>query len=224
MSFIVAIDGPAGSGKGTVASGLAKKYKLHNIDTGAMYRCIALETINNNVNVDEIEKIIELLPSIKIELMEEKGKQIFLLNGKDVSEEIRTIKVTKIVSQISAIKEVRQKLLDLQRQFAKSNDIIMEGRDITTVIFPNADVKIYLDADLEIRAKRRYDQNKEKNIKSSYEEVLTDMQKRDENDKNKPYGALKIAEGAIVIDSTNMTKTQVIHNIGEIIKDRKSVV
>ncbi len=221
MAFIVALDGPAGSGKGTVTKILAQKLGLVNIDTGAMYRCLALEMLNKNINLNELEKIMELLNNMQIELKETKNKQIVLLNGQDVSEEIRTNRVTKIVSPVSSIKEVREKLVELQRNMAKSQDIIMEGRDITTVVFPNADVKIYLDADVEERAKRRYEQNTRKNIESTYEQVLADMKARDENDKNRQYGALKIAKDAIVIDSSKKNINQVVTEIEKIVKEKK---
>lgn len=221
MAFIVALDGPAGSGKGTVTKILAQKLGLVNIDTGAMYRCVALEMLNKNIKLDELDKIKELLNNIDISLKETKDKQIVLLNGQDVSSEIRTNRVTKIVSQVSSIKEIRDKLVELQRNMAKSQDIIMEGRDITTVVFPNADVKIYLDADVEERAKRRYEQNVKKNIESTYKQVLADMKARDENDKNKEYGALKIAKDAIVIDSSKKNINQVVSEIKNIVNKKK---
>lgn len=220
MAFIVAIDGTAGSGKGTVAETLAKKFKLTSIDTGAMYRCVALETINKKIAIDDKEKIIELVSNIKIELQKEK----VYLDGQDVSEKIRTTEVTKIVSQISAIKEVREKLVEMQRKIASGKDVIMEGRDITTVVFPNADIKIYMDADVEIRAKRRYEQNVKKGINTPLEEVLDDMKKRDENDKNKECGALKITDGAIIIDTTNLSKNDVVNKISKIIKEKKKAI
>ena len=224
MSFIVAIDGPAGSGKGTITNILANDLKLNNIDTGAMYRCVALEVLNKKIDLNDIEKIKEILKTINIELKQTKNTQIVLLNGEDVSDKIRSNEVTSIVSIVSAIYEVRQKLTDLQRKMGKIQDTIMEGRDITTVVFPNADVKIYLDADVEERAKRRFKQNQEKNIECSYEEVLSEMKKRDENDKNKEFGALKIADDAIYIDATNMTINEVVAKIKKIIKDKKKEI
>ena len=224
MSFIVAIDGPAGSGKGTITKILANKLKLNNIDTGAMYRCVALEVLNKNINIEDIEKIKEILNTITIELQETRKKQIVLLNGEDVSDKIRSTEVTSIVSKVSAIYEVRQKLTEMQRKMGKTQNIIMEGRDITTVVFPNADVKIYLDARLEERAKRRFKQNKEKNIECTYEEVLRDMKKRDENDINKEFGALKKADDAIYIDATNMSINEVTSKIKKIIKDKQKEI
>lgn len=223
MGFIVAIDGPAGSGKGTVTKILAEKMNLNNIDTGAMYRCVTLAIIRNNIDLNDIEKINELLETIKIELIEEKDKQIVKLNGEDVSREIRENPVNKMVSTVSAIKEIRIKLVEMQREMAKTQDIIMEGRDITTVVFPNADLKIYLDADLEERARRRFEQNKSKNIECTYEEVLEDMRKRDENDKNKEMGALKIADDAIVIDSTHLKQKQLVKKLEKLIKKERKL-
>ena len=224
MAFIVAIDGPAGSGKGTITKILSNKLKLTNIDTGAMYRCVALEVLNRNINIEDIEKIKEILKTINIELQETSKKQIVLLNGEDVSDKIRSTEVTSIVSKVSAIYEVRQKLTEMQRKMGKTQDIIMEGRDITTVVFPKADVKIYLDAGLEERAKRRFKQNKEKNIECTYEEVFRDMKKRDENDRNKEFGALKISDEAIYIDATNMSINEVTSKIKNIIKDKQKEI
>ena len=141
MSFIVAIDGPAGTGKGTMASRLSKKYNLVNIDTGATYRCVTLEMMNQNIGMDEEEKIAEMLKSIQIELSTEKGKQKVFLNGQDVTDKIRSKEVSANVSPVSSIKQVRLAMGGLQRKMAQGKDVIMEGRDIGTVIFPNADVK-----------------------------------------------------------------------------------
>ena len=223
MGFIVAIDGPAGSGKGTVTSIIAKKMKLNCIDTGAMYRCVALACIKNNVDINDTEKIKEILDKVNIELIKEKGNLIVKLNGEDVSKEIRDNPVNRIVSQVSAVKEVREKLVELQRKMAETQDVIMEGRDITTVVYPNADVKIYLDADVEERAKRRYAQNQAKNIECTYEEVLEEMKKRDEDDMNKSFGALKKADDAILVDSTHLTQKQTIKEVEKIIKRAKKV-
>ena len=221
MSFIVAIDGPAGTGKGTVTKILSKKFKLVNIDTGATYRCVALDMIKKNIKIEELEKIKELLNNINIEFKLEEEKQKVFLNGEDVTEEIRSKEVSSIVSQVSSIKEVRFKMVELQRKMAEGKDVIMEGRDIGTYVFPNADVKIYLDADLEERAKRRFNQNREKGIEMSYVEVLENIKKRDENDKSKEIGALKVAKDAEVIDSTSISINQVVREISEIIKKKK---
>jgi cytidylate kinase len=221
MSFIVAIDGPAGTGKGTVTGILSKKFKLLNIDTGATYRCVTLDMINKNISIDDLDKIKELLKNIKIELKIENNIQKVYLNGEDVTEKIRSKEVTSLVSQVSSIKEVRLSMVNLQRKMAEGKDVIMEGRDIGTYVFPKADVKIYLDADVEERAKRRFAQNREKGINMSYVEILENIKKRDENDRKKEIGALKVAEDAEVIDSTTKSIKQVVREISSVIIEKK---
>lgn len=221
MSFVVAIDGPAGTGKGTITSLISKEMGLVNIDTGATYRCVALYTIKNNINLEEKEKIIESLPNIHIDMENEEGTQKVYLNNEDVTSQIRSKEVSKIVSQISSIKEVRFAMVEVQRNLAKGKDVIMEGRDITTYVFPNANIKIYLDADEEERAKRRYKEMQEKGIEMTYEEVLNNIQIRDKNDKEKEIGALKIAPDAIYIDTTNLTIEEVKQKVEEIIKEKE---
>ena len=221
MSFIVAIDGPAGTGKGTVTKILSKKFNLVNIDTGATYRCVTLDMLNKGVKLEELDKIKELLEKIDIEIKREKGEQKVFLNGEEVTEKIRSKEVTELVSQVSSIKEVRLKMVDLQRKMAEGKDVIMEGRDIGTYVFPAADVKIYLDADLEERAKRRFNQNREKGINISYVDILNNIKLRDENDKKKEIGALKVAHDAEVVDSTTMSINQVVREISAIIEKKK---
>ena len=154
MSFIVAIDGPAGSGKGTIAQIIANKLNFTNIDTGAMYRCVALYLLENNIELNNESEIINNLEKININI-DENEKKVYM-NDKDVTDKIRKPDVSKVVSQVSSVKEVRLKLIDLQRKMASGKNVVMEGRDITTVVFPNADIKIYLDARLDVRARRRY--------------------------------------------------------------------
>ena len=220
MSFIVAIDGPAGTGKGTITELISKKMGLINIDTGATYRCVALSMLKNNVKLDELERIKKILDEIKIEFKTVDNKKLVFLDGEDVSEEIRGKEVTSIVSPVSSIIEVRIKMVELQRRLAQGKNVIMEGRDIGTYVFPNAQVKIYLDASLEERAKRRYKQNLENNIQMTYEEVVKNITARDHNDKTKEMGALKQAEDAIYIDTTNLTIDEVEQKVEEIIKSR----
>lgn len=228
MSFIVGIDGPSGTGKGTVTKRLAKKYNLLNIDTGATYRCVTLEMLRKNIQLDDEEKIAKMLQDINIEMKNIDGNLHVFLDGEDVSEEIRGKEVSQNVSQVSSIKQIRLEMAKLQRKMAQGQDTIMEGRDICTVVFPTADIKIYLDADDGERAKRRYKQNQEKGIDMSYEEVLENIRKRDKIDKEKEYGALKVAPGAHVIDSTNMSIKQVEKEISKLIdkklKDKKKEV
>lgn len=220
MSFIVAIDGPAGSGKGTVTEIISKKLGLVNIGSGSAYRCVALETINKGIKVEETEKIINMLNEINIEFKLERGKDIVYLNGENVTTRIREKDVASIVSQVSAIKEVRFKLNEIFRKSAEGKNVVMEGRDIGTYVFPNANVKIYLDATPEERAKRRYKQNQELGIEMSYEEILENIKVRDKNDMEKEIGALKQAEDAIYIDSSNMTIEEVVNGITKIIEEK----
>jgi len=212
--MVVAIDGPCGSGKGTIASILAEKLNLVNIDTGATYRSLALKTLENNIDIKDEEKIIELSKNLNVEF---KDKKVFL-DGKDVSKKIREKEVTQIVSPISSIVEVRKNMVELQRKMANTNDVILEGRDITTVVFPNAEYKFYLDATLEERVNRRIKQNKEMNIDMSEEEIRKSISDRDYNDMHKPVGALKRTDEQIYIDSTNMTIDEVVEKMINIIK------
>ncbi|MBQ8534908.1 MAG: (d)CMP kinase [Bacilli bacterium] len=215
MGKVVAIDGPAGSGKGTVAKILADECNLTYIDTGAMYRAIAYSSLQNNIDITEVDKIVELAKNAKIEFID--GKTY--LNGKDISKEIRTMEVTRIVSPISSIVKLREILVDLQREMGKNaeNGVIMEGRDITTVVFPDADYKFYLDATLEERANRRYKENTLKGMKVSFEEIKENISKRDYNDMHKEVGSLTRTEDSIYIDSTNLT-------IDEVVKKMKDVI
>ena len=216
MSFIVAIDGPAGSGKGTVAKLISKDLGFVNIDTGATFRCVALAMIQNNIKKEEEDKIEEILKSIKIDM---KPNGTVLLNNEIVTDRIRENDVNGLVSPISVIKIVRDKLLEIQRKIAEGKNVVMEGRDIGTVVFPKADVKIYLDASPEERAKRRLKQNQEKGIESSYEEVLKNIIDRDKRDSSREIAPLKKAEDAILIDSTNLEINEVVTAIEKIIKN-----
>lgn len=220
MSFIVAIDGPAGSGKGTITELVSKKLGLVNIGTGSAYRCVALEAINRGVKVEENQKIIDILDDIDIEFGLENGEDIVYLNKQDVSKMLRGKEVSKIVSPISAIKEVRIKLNEIFRKCAEGKNVIMEGRDIGTCVFPNADVKIYLDATQEERANRRYKQNQELGVEMSYEEILENIKARDKNDMEREIGALKKADDAVYIDSSNMKIEEVVDKILEVINEK----
>ena len=219
--MIVAVDGQAGSGKGTVTKRIEKELGFLNLDTGATYRCVALQALRENVSLKDEEEIIKIANDIDIKINNTGDKDIILLNGEDVSKEIRTKEVTSIVSQVSAIIPVREKMVEVQRKLANGKNVIVEGRDIGTVVFPNADIKIYLDASEEIRAKRRYEENKQNGIDTTYEEVLENVKMRDYNDMHKKVGALKKADDAIVVDSTNLTIDEVVEKIKDIIKECK---
>ena len=174
--------------------------------------------LNKNIELSEEDKIIELLNNIKIELIKENGEQKVFLNGEDVTLEIRTKRVTDFVSPVSRLPIVRQNLLNLQRKMAEGKDVIMEGRDIGTTVFPNANVKIYLDASAEERARRRTKQNEENNLPSDYEEILKSIKSRDEQDRTREISPLKQADDAVYIDSSNMTIEEVVNKIIEIIE------
>ena len=216
-NMIIAIDGPAGSGKGTITKIIADRLGIVNIDTGAMYRCIALAFLRSNLSIEDKEGIIALTKKIKIEFGEN-GK--VFLDKEEVSGLIRTKEISTVVSPISSIVEVREEMVKLQRQLAEGCSIIMEGRDITTVVFPNADYKFYLDATLEERARRRFKQNQEAGIEMNYEEVLESIKKRDYNDMHKEVGSLTRTKDQIYIDSTNLTIEEVAQEILKHIKER----
>ena len=220
MAFIVAIDGPAGSGKGTITKIVGKKMNLINIDTGAMYRCVTLECLNNNIKSDEIEKISSILENIDIQLKKENGKELVFLNKKDVTEEIRSVEVSSNVANFAAIKCIRDKMTPIQREMGKTQNIIMEGRDIGTTVFPNADVKIYLDCSIEERARRRYKQNLEKGIDQTYEEVLKNIKETHKSETERELSPLVIADDAIYIDTTTLSIDEVVEKIVSIIKDK----
>lgn len=216
MSFVVAIDGPAGSGKGTVTKIIASKKNLQYIDTGAMYRCIALKMLEENVSLEDIEKIKKILDNIQIDL---EGSNVFL-NNRDVTKQIRTVEVSNFTSPVSAIGFVREKMVELQRALANGKDVIMEGRDIGTIVFPNADVKIYLDAKPEERARRRVEQNEKNGISSNYEQILKDIIERDTRDMTRENSPLKKADDAILVDTTCLTIEEVIDKIINIIENK----
>lgn len=205
MSFVVAIDGPAGSGKGAITEIISKELNLINISSGGAYRSVALLAIRNKLDIHQKKEILEVLKKSKIEFKNENGNDLIYLNGEDVTNRIREKDVASIVSQISSIKEIRFMLNDMFRDYAKNKNVVMEGRDIGTYVFPDADVKLYVDASEEIRAKRRLKQNEELGINMTYEEVLENIKIRDKNDKEKEIGALKQAEDAIYINSDGMT-------------------
>jgi len=211
--MVVGIDGPAGSGKGTIAKIISEKCNLVNIDTGATYRCVTLKMLRNNFTLDDKDKIIELSKNIDISF---KNGRVYLDN-EDVTEEIRSKEVTDLVSPLSSIVEVRENLVSLQRKMALSNNVIMEGRDITTVVFPNADVKIYLDASIDERASRRYKENLSKGINTTYSEVYDNIAKRDYNDMHKEVGSLVRTDDQIYIDTTNLTIDEVVSKVIDII-------
>lgn len=220
MSFVVAIDGPAGSGKGTITKLVAKDMNLVTVDTGAMYRCVALDCLNKNVSHEDLAGIDKVLENIEIEFKKDGENQLVFLNGKDVSKDIRTPRIDDVVAKYAAIKGIRDKMTPIQRKMGDNQNIIMEGRDIGTVVFPNADVKIFLECSLEERARRRYKQNLEKGINETYEEVLKSIIERHKLETEREIAPFVKAEDAIVVDSSELTIPEVVEKVEEIIKKK----
>lgn len=216
MSFIIAIDGPAGSGKGTITKSVADKIGFFRLDTGALYRCVTLEVIRNNIELSDVKSIVDIARNMKVRFVtNEKLNELdyVFLNDEDVTKAIRSNEVNNLISPVSTIRELREEMLGIQRKMAENKNTIMEGRDIGTVIFPNADLKIYLNADIEERARRRYKENIEKGIETNYEEVLQILKNRDKIDMEREVSPLKKADDAIEIDSTNLSIEEVVDEI-----------
>ena len=213
MNIAVAIDGPVGAGKSSIARQAAKKLDFIYVDTGAMYRGIGLYTVRKGVGTKDTGAVISLLPEIELDIKIIDGTQRVFLNGEDVSEDIRLPEISMAASDVSAIPEVRAFLLDLQRGFAKTNNVIMDGRDIGTVILPDAEVKIYLTADAEVRAKRRYLELQQKGIDQPYDEVLREMEDRDYRDSHRAVAPLKPAEDSVLLDTSELDLAQSIEAV-----------
>ena len=220
----IAIDGPSGAGKSTIAKAAAKELGFLYVDTGAMYRAIALFAYRNGITKENKLDVISLLPRLNIQLKYIDRLQHVFLNGEDVSEQIRQHHISMLTSEISSIPEVRSFLLDLQRDIAEKNNLIMDGRDIGTVILPNAQVKIFLTASEEARAMRRFLELKEKGENIEYDKVLEDVRNRDINDTQRAAAPLKMAEAAVFIDTTEKSLEQSIEAVTSIIKERISNV
>ena len=220
-TYSIAIDGPAGAGKSTIAKALAKELGYHYVDTGAIYRTVAyfLDLLGiSPKDVDGVERYIDEL-TINIEYDEE-GKQHMLMNGMDVSDEIRTQDISQKASLVSAHAVVREVLLDMQRDVAKKHNVIMDGRDIGTVVLPKANAKIFLTASAEVRAKRRTDELLAKGQKANFEQILKEIQQRDHQDMTRPIAPLKQAKDAILLDTSDMTVAEVIEAMKKIIGEK----
>jgi len=212
--MIIAIDGPAGAGKSTVARTIAHKLGFLYIDTGAMYRALTLKAIDERIGERDILRLVEMANNTSIELMNKPdGSLQVLLDGRDVTDIIRQTHITKLVSEIAKIKEVRQVMLELQRRLGMSRDSVLDGRDIGTVVFPDADKKFFIDAQFPERVKRRYNELKELGHDVSLEAVELDLRNRDTIDSNREVAPLKKAEDAIYIDTTNMTIEEAVNKV-----------
>ena len=213
MAFNVAIDGPAGAGKSTIAKAVAAKKGYIYVDTGAMYRAMALYFIRAKVSSDDEQSIADMVDDIRVSIKYQDGQQHVILNDEDVTGLIRTEEVGNMASATSVYGPVRTKLVALQQELAKTSDVIMDGRDIGTVVLPNANVKIFLTASVECRAKRRYDELVKKGEKADFDKIAKDIEERDYRDSHREISPLKQAEDAILVDSSDMTIDEVVNTI-----------
>lgn len=221
-TFKIAIDGPAGAGKSTIAKLAAKELGIVYVDTGAMYRAIGLAAIRKGVDPDkDIAAVEAMLPEVNVEIAHSEDGQRVFLNGEDVSTEIRLPEVSVAASDVSRIPAVRTKLLELQRGLAKKTDVIMDGRDIGTVVLPDAELKIFLTASVEDRAKRRFEELVAKGVECDFDEVKRDMQYRDKNDSEREIAPLKPAEDSVYVDTTGNSLEESVKIIMDIINERR---
>lgn len=210
MSYNIAIDGPAGAGKSTIAKQIAKEKQFIYVDTGAMYRAMALYFLRNGIRAEDTEQISEKCKEVDITIQYVDGEQVVFLNGENVNGLIRTEEVGNTTSAISVNPEVRKKLVELQQRLAKNADVVMDGRDIGTCVLPDADVKVYLTASSMVRAKRRYDELTAKGIACDFDQIEKDIIERDERDMNREISPLRQAEDAVLVDSSDMTIDEVV--------------
>ncbi len=220
-SMIVAVDGPSGAGKSTLCKALAEYFGYVYVDTGAMYRAIGLYVLESNADTNNAEEVKRLLPDIQIDLRYQGGAQHIYLQGKDVSEAIRKPEVSMAASNVSKHPVVRAFLLSLQRSLAEKGNVLMDGRDIGTVVLPNADVKIFLTADQTDRAQRRFEELVLKGENVTYEDVLHDIEKRDDQDMNRAAAPLKPAPDAVVVNTTGNTFEESLQELINLIEERR---
>ena len=221
MSYNIAIDGPAGAGKSTISKAVAKRLGFVYIDTGAMYRSIGLAAVRHGIDTTDAEGVESILKDVEVSISHtEEGQQIFL-NGENVSEEIRLPEISVAASNVAVIPAVRLKLVELQRSLAAKTDVIMDGRDIGTYVLPDAEIKIFLTASVDERAKRRLLELEEKGVATTFEEVKADMEYRDKNDSSRAFAPLKAAEDSIPFDNTAITLDEAIDKICEIVRGKQ---
>lgn len=219
----IAIDGPAGAGKSTIARKTAAELGFIYVDTGALYRTVGYAVHLHGYSTTNESQIKQVLPKIRVELRFIDGEQRVFLDGEDVSDQIRTPEVSMYASEVSAVRVVREYLFDLQRDIAKHNNVIMDGRDIGTVVLPNADLKIFLTATPEDRAKRRYDQFIQSGTVVDYDQLLAEIKQRDYNDSHREIAPLKQAEDAVLVDTTGNTLEESIGVLRELIRSKLSI-
>ena len=217
----IAIDGPSGAGKSTISRAAAKLFGFIYVDTGAIYRTIGLAAKLRGIDVSDNDTVISMLPELRIELRyNDSGEQCMLLDGADVSRDIRLPEVSMLASKVSAIPEVREYLVDMQRKMAELHDVIMDGRDIGTVILPNADLKIFLTAGAEDRARRRYEELLQKGVETTFESVLDELIKRDEQDTMRAAAPLKAADDAVILDTSGNTLEKSVSEVCRLISEK----
>ncbi|MFB6357010.1 MAG: (d)CMP kinase [bacterium] len=218
---VIAIDGPAGSGKSTVAKSIARTLDWDYIDTGAMYRCICLKAIRNNIGFDEEEKLVEELEETTMRMTFEDGELRVYMDGQDVSRDIRQNQVSKHVSEVAQLPKVRENLVEKQRDMGRRGGVVMDGRDIGTVVFPNARYKFFLDASLEIRARRRYNELREKGQEVEFESVVEEIKDRDETDRKRSESPMKPADDAIHVDTSDKSVEDVVDTLLDAVEEKR---
>ena len=216
--MIVAIDGPAASGKSTTAKMVAKKLEMTYLDTGAMYRAVTLALLRSNTDLDDYDSVCRVIDELELDIYDKGSKTIVKLDGEDISQAIRSLPVTENVSAVSAMKYIRQTMVEIQRNIGKKTNCVVEGRDIGTVVFPDAEFKIFMVADVNMRAERRFKDFYEMGENRSFQEVLADLKRRDEKDSTRAYSPLQKADEAIEIDTSMLSIDQQVEKIINLVK------
>jgi len=216
--MIVAIDGPAASGKSTTAKMVAKKLEMTYLDTGAMYRAVTLALLRSNTDLDDYDSVCQVVNELELDIYDKGSKTIVKLDGEDVSQAIRSMPVTENVSAVSSMKYIRQTMVEIQRNIGKKTNCVVEGRDIGTVVFPDAEFKIFMVADINMRAERRFKDFYEMGENRSFQEVLADLKRRDEKDSTRAYSPLQKADEAIEIDTSMLSIDQQVEKIINLVK------
>jgi len=220
--MIVAIDGPAASGKSTTAKMVAKKLKMTYLDTGAMYRAVTLALIRSNTDLDDYDSVCQIVDELELDIYDQGPKTVVRLDGEDVSQAIRSMQVTENASAVSAVKYVREAMVEIQRNIGKKTNCVVEGRDIGTVVFPDAEFKIFMVADVKIRAERRLKELHEMGENRSLQEVMTDLKRRDEKDSTRSYSPLQKADEAIEIDTSMLSIDQQVEKIINFVREKNN--
>jgi len=220
--MIITIDGPAASGKSTTAKMVAKKLKMTYLDTGAMYRAVTLALLRSNTDLDDYDSVCQVVDELELDIYDQGSKTVVRLDGEDVSQAIRSMQVTENVSAVSAVKYVREAMVEIQRNIGKKTNCVVEGRDIGTVVFPNAEFKIFMVADIKMRAERRLKELHEMGENRSLQEVLADLKRRDEKDSTRAHSPLQKADEAIEIDTSMLSIDQQVEKIINLVREKNN--